>query len=67
LASAQWLNGLGSKKQQLKGMEDWHRRDGSTALAAKSNSQKWQIDGRVGLGIYKRHKLQSKRVGEGNK
>jgi hypothetical protein len=34
-----------------KGIEDWHRRNGSTALAAKSNNQE-------SLGAYQRHKLQ---------
>jgi hypothetical protein len=44
LASAQWLNGLGGERQQTKGIEDWHWRDGSMALAAKSNNQKgWTI------------------------
>jgi hypothetical protein len=28
------------QKQQSKGIEDWHRCDGSKALAAKSNNQK---------------------------
>ncbi len=56
----QWLKGLGGKKQQSKGMEDWHRLDGSMALVGKSNNQKWQIEGRVGVGAYQRHKLQSK-------
>jgi hypothetical protein len=40
LAVVRWLNSFGNNKQQLKGMEDWHWRDGSTALAAKSNNQK---------------------------
>jgi hypothetical protein len=44
-------------------MEDWHQRNGSMALAAKSNNQKRQVEGRVGLGTYQRLKLQSKRVG----
>ncbi len=35
----QWLNGLCTEKQQPIGMDDWHRCDGSTALAAKSNNQ----------------------------
>jgi hypothetical protein len=44
LASAQWFHGLGGEKQQSKGIEDWHRHDGSTALAAKSKNQKgWKI------------------------
>jgi hypothetical protein len=40
LALAQWLNSLGGKKQLSKGMEDWHRRNGSTASAAQNNNQK---------------------------
>jgi hypothetical protein len=55
LASAQWLNGLGGKKQQPKGMDDWHQHDGSMASAAKSNNQE-------SLGTYQHHKLQSKRL-----
>jgi hypothetical protein len=40
LALVRWFNGLGSEKQQSNGIEDWDGRDGSTALAAKSNNQK---------------------------
>jgi hypothetical protein len=65
LTSARWLNGLGSKNQQSKGIEDQHWCNGSTALSAKSKNQKRQIDGRVGLGACQCHKLQSKRVGGG--
>jgi hypothetical protein len=60
LASAQWLKGLGGKKQQSKEMEDWHWRTGSMASAIKSNHQKRQIEGWAGLSTYQRHKLQSK-------
>jgi hypothetical protein len=44
LRSAGWLNGLGGKKQQSAKIEVWHRRDGSTASATKSNNQKRRIE-----------------------
>ncbi len=40
----QWLNSLGAEKQQSKMIEDWHQRNGSTALAAKKQQSKGMED-----------------------
>jgi hypothetical protein len=63
LASAQWLNGLGSKSQQSKGIKDWHWHDGSRPWRKKATTKR---DGRLALAQWlnglSRKKQQSREV-----